>query len=392
MARADAAAALAENSTVPEQALNDALQSAELDPNPEAENVLRTTLSSSQVQAILPGAGTPTAAVGGGGSAFAARGTPTAGTGAGRSVQTRAVSGNDTVLALGDKSGVRLYRIPSGKLIRKLDVGAPVTHIALTRDGSLLAAASPNGFVSVWNTATGRRLYAPLSHGGRPVQSLALSHDGTLLVTACNDKRVRIWNAATGRLVLPPIPHPRAITLVSFSPDDGLLLTVDSVDARLIDVMSGQVVATMTQQDPIRTAAFSPDGKLVATGTTGTHAAAQLWAVPTGAAVGKPLTGHRGDILSESFSSDGKFLVTASADGTARVWSVPQGTFVAWLVGHGNQVRTAAFSPDSKWIVTASRDGTAKVWEADTGSGRPRLRASTGRSPRRSSRRMGAGS
>jgi WD40 repeat protein/peptidoglycan hydrolase CwlO-like protein len=368
LARADAAAALAEVSTAPEQALNDALQSAELEPA-GAESVLRTALNSSRVQAILPGAGTPTAALAGGGSAFTTRGAlPTGGAGGGRSVQTREISGNETVLALGDRSGVRLYRLPSGTLIRKLDVGAPVTHVALTGDGRLLAAASPNGFVSVLDVATGRRVYPPLSHGGRPVQSLAFSHDGKLLATASNDKKVRIWDSSTGRLALPPILHPRAVTLVSFSPDDRLLLTVDGANARLLDTATGQVRATMTQQDPIRTAAFSPDGKLVATGSTGTGATAQLWAVPTGTAVGKPLTGHRGDILSESFSSDGKLLVTASADGTARVWSVPQGIFVAWLVGHGNQVRSAAFSPDAKWIVTASRDGTARVWETGTGS------------------------
>jgi WD40 repeat protein len=350
-AQALAATALTELNTAPEQALSDALKSAQLNPS-GAESVLRSALLASRVQAILPVNGAAsTAAVSPGSSESRTR-----------SFRTTTVSENRSVLAVGDSSGLRLYDVLSGKLIRTLKVGAKVAAIAFSPDGRLVATASPNGYVTVWEVASGRAVHR-LSHAGHPVRSVAFSHDGRLLATGSNNRRAEIWNVATWQLAVPPVPHPHAVSLVAFSPDDRLLLTVDGANARLIDVATGQIVNVLAQRDGIRTATFSPDGAFVATGGTGIHATGQLWSVPDGRAVGKVLAGHGGDIVSESFSPEGKLLVTASEDDTARVWSVPDGDLVTNLVAHRNPVRTAVFSPDSRWIVTASRDGTARVWD-----------------------------
>ena len=78
--------------------------------------------------------------------------------------------------------------------------------------------------------------------------------------------------------------------------------------------------------------------------------------------------GHRGYISSAQYSPDGKYIITASDDGTARVWNtdtrevVPNGI----LKDHSDKVTSAQFSPDGKHIITASKDGTAKVWSSDT--------------------------
>src|SRR3569832_1971770 len=74
------------------------------------------------------------------------------------------------------------------------------------------------------------------------------------------------------------------------------------------------------------------------------------------------LTGHSGSVNSASFSPDGKLIVTAGTDGTARVWDT-SGKQVVELRGHTASVRSASFSPDGKLIVTASFDGTARVWD-----------------------------
>ncbi|MBC8726785.1 hypothetical protein F6X37_36610, partial [Paraburkholderia sp. 31.1] len=60
-------------------------------------------------------------------------------------------------------------------------------------------------------------------------------------------------------------------------------------------------------------------------------------------------------------------VVTASADGTARVWDAATGEVIAKLTGHQGPVFSAAFSPDGQRVVTASADGTARVWDAATG-------------------------
>ena len=70
---------------------------------------------------------------------------------------------------------------------------------------------------------------------------------------------------------------------------------------------------------------------------------------------------------SAAFSRDGLRIVTASGDGTARIWDTATGKEITVLRGHEGSVLSAAFSPDGSRIVTASGDKTARIWEAATG-------------------------
>ncbi|MEH2391500.1 MAG: ribosome assembly protein 4, partial [Nostoc sp.] len=76
------------------------------------------------------------------------------------------------------------------------------------------------------------------------------------------------------------------------------------------------------------------------------------------------LKGHTNYVNSASFSPDGKRVVTASFDNTARVWDI-SGKEIAELKGHTSRVYSASFSPDGKRILTASDDKTARVWRVD---------------------------
>jgi WD40 repeat protein len=116
--------------------------------------------------------------------------------------------------------------------------------------------------------------------------------------------------------------------------------------------------------DSVRSAAFSPDGKLIVTGSF--DHTARVWDASTGESL-RELRGHTNKVNSAAFSPDGKFVVTASDDNTARVWDASTGESLRELRGHGDMVNSAAFSPDGKLIVTASYDNTARVWDASTG-------------------------
>jgi WD40 repeat protein len=80
------------------------------------------------------------------------------------------------------------------------------------------------------------------------------------------------------------------------------------------------------------------------------------------------LAGHTDAVTSALFSPDGSRLVTASFDGTARVWDAASGDALATLSGHKALLWSARFSPDGSRIVTASDDKTAQVWDAETGN------------------------
>jgi WD40 repeat protein len=79
------------------------------------------------------------------------------------------------------------------------------------------------------------------------------------------------------------------------------------------------------------------------------------------------MRGHKDKVLSAAFSPDAKTLVTASHDGTAKIWEAASGRMLAELRGHDGYVFNVAYSPDGKLIVTAGEDKTARVWDGQTG-------------------------
>ncbi len=79
------------------------------------------------------------------------------------------------------------------------------------------------------------------------------------------------------------------------------------------------------------------------------------------------MKGHTDPVESAAFSLDGKRVVTASKDNTARIWNAESGKEIAVLKGHTDFVYSAAFSPDGKRVVTTSTDRTARIWDGDSG-------------------------
>ncbi|MET8762907.1 WD40 repeat domain-containing protein [Lentzea sp. NPDC004782] len=82
------------------------------------------------------------------------------------------------------------------------------------------------------------------------------------------------------------------------------------------------------------------------------------------------LRGHTGHVNTVAFNADGHTVVTASHDGTAKLWDTAQGKEIATLTGHQSTVNAAAFSPDGRTVATASWDHTARLWNSDDRAGR----------------------
>ncbi len=253
---------------------------------------------------------------------------------------------------------------------------AAVKHAAFSPDGRRVVTASDDHTARVWDAATSQPAGPPLEHGDRVFRA-ASSPDGRYVSTCSFDTTARVWDAATGRAVTPPMTHRNSVRCATFSPDGRYLVTA-SYDhtARVWEAATGEAVTPPLRHSwLVTTACFSPDGRQVVTASA--DWTVRLWDMsvggetppsPRGGRGAAPLTLRHGqDGTCAAFSPDGRSLVTASEDGTARVWSAVSGQPVTEPLRHGRPVRDACFSANGRRVLTASDDHTARVWDAATG-------------------------
>jgi WD40 repeat protein/serine/threonine protein kinase len=154
-------------------------------------------------------------------------------------------------------------------------------------------------------------------------------------------------------------------------------LALDRGDAAREERHRTRIAATLAQtprlvhlwphEHEVDHAAFRPDGRRVVTACR--DHTARVWDAGTGAAVCPPLR-HGNIVLKAAFSPDGRRVVTGSHDRTAQVWDANTGQAVSPALPHNSPVEDVSFSPDGRWVATASTGGTALVWDAVTGQPR----------------------
>ena len=191
------------------------------------------------------------------------------------------------------------------------------------------------GSTRLWETSTGRPLGFPLRHA-RNVRTVAFSPDGRRVATASHAPRsglldsylsaIHLWDAGTGRPLVPPIWQYQWVSALAFSPDGRVIASGDyGQTVRFWDAVTGQPVGVpIEQRGVVFSVAFSPDGKTLAVGTVGPAQEARLWDLVTGRPIGSGIA-HKNWVVEVAFGPDGRVLLTRSHDGTARLWDAKSG-------------------------------------------------------------------
>jgi WD40 repeat protein len=198
-----------------------------------------------------------------------------------------------------------------------------------------------------------------------PVTAVAFSPDGHLVASGAQDHRVQLWEVAKGKWRRTLGSHSDYVAAVAFSPD-GQLVTSGADDSmiQVCEVATGICRNTLYASDWVGAVTFSPDGQLIASGSDDNTV--QVWELVTGMCC-STLEGHSGRVTAVAFSSDGQLIVSGSEDQTAQVWDVVTGKCRSTVDTH-SKVTAVALSPDGQLIVSASKDQTAQVWDAVTGT------------------------
>jgi WD40 repeat protein/serine/threonine protein kinase len=297
-----------------------------------------------------------------------------------------------------------LWDIVSGKEIATFRHTDSVEAVAFGPDGRTVLTGGWDKTARVWDVASGKEL-ATLPHA-EWVEAVAFSPDGGTVLTGCRDKTARLWEVASGKEIA--TFHTDWVQAVAFSPDGHTVLTdgggtahlwdvasgkeiasvrhetwvgggvsgpelAFSPDGRtfsdgrtLWDVASGRKIATLPHKESVKTVAFSPDGRIV---LTGSEEIARLWDIVSREEIAS--LRHKGWVTAVAFSPDGCTTLTWGDDGMW-LWDIAFGKEIATL-RHEGSVKAVAFSPDGRTALAGGNDGT-RLWDVSSGKELPLLR------------------
>ena len=301
------------------------------------------------------------------------------------------ITGDGKTMASGSSDNtIRFWDIGDADSPRQ--IGQPLTghtesvySVDLSPNGELLASGSVDETIILWDVRdpqAPKQIGQPLTGHETFVKAVAFSPDGQILASGDLDNKILLWNVRTPEAperIGGPLPgHTNAhsgldkpITSLSFSPD-GRILASGSRDSTIIlwDISvpetPTQIGEPMTHSYVVECIAFSPDGRMLASGAQDNRVI--LWDVSNpddSRRLAPPLDAHLESVSGLAFSPDGLFLASGSFDNRTIVWdiSTPESPLQMGDLNHRYRIESVAFSPDGQKLASGGGDGRIVLWD-----------------------------
>ncbi|KAG8989751.1 hypothetical protein FRB94_014059 [Tulasnella sp. JGI-2019a] len=281
--------------------------------------------------------------------------------------------GKMIVSGSGDRT-LQLWDSITGSRIRGAWKGhtEEVSSVAWSPDGKWVVSGSDKT-LRMWDPSTGTPIGEAWKGHADQVQCVSWSPDGKRIASGSKGRDICLWDSSTGAVVGGPWMDDGAVYDLAWSPDGKTIVSANGGNTLgLWDTDNGSMIGNPwkghTKQ--VTCVAWSPDGKRVISGSK--DKTLHLWDSSIGEPVGDTWRGHTRAVQSVSWSPDGNSIVSACDDGLI-LWNSttgePRRLEQRGPESHARHVYRIAFSQYSDKLVSASSDGTLRVW--DTSSGAP---------------------
>ena len=281
------------------------------------------------------------------------------------------------IASAGDDGTVQIWDAMTGRKVSTYRGHAGgVSALAWSPDGKWIASAGMDGTAQVWAAEHLRKVSAYTRHSNKvtalawfPAANSSSSQGRNILIaSASEDGTVQVWDASTGHMVFVYRGHTQPVHTVAWSPD-GRSIASAGEDATVQvwrlpskDVRAGKLLlSSHTASNTLLTVGWSPDGKYIASGGTGQ--VIEVWEVQTGSAV-CTYNHHLFTVSALAWSPDGARIASASFDRTVHLWDAITAEHAVMYPGHSNWVHAVAWSKNGQYVASASSDKTVQVWLA----------------------------
>eukprot|EP01104_Vermistella_antarctica_P008364 TRINITY_DN2087_c1_g1_i1.p1 TRINITY_DN2087_c1_g1~~TRINITY_DN2087_c1_g1_i1.p1 ORF type:complete len:655 (+),score=160.78 TRINITY_DN2087_c1_g1_i1:295-2259(+) len=182
-----------------------------------------------------------------------------------------------------------------------------------------------------------------------------ISDDGSMVCGGFADSVIKLWELNT---------HSRRPIFDTTSSSSGTNAGQDSVTRNKKTISPTGYQSLIGHSGPVYATSFSPDGQFLVSGSA--DSTARLWSMDTGSAL-VAYKGHTYPVWDVAFSPAGYYFVTASHDRTARLWSTDQPLPLRIFAGHFSDVDCVAWHPNGNYVATGSSDKTVRIWDVASG-------------------------